>query len=52
MSKKIQVIDDDPNIVDYLTSFLEDNGYTVNSATDAEKGLEMVKNDPPRFDNT
>jgi len=32
---KILVVDDDPDIVDYLSSFLEDNGYVVDSARDA-----------------
>jgi len=47
MSKKILVVDDDPNIVDYLTSLFEDNGYAVNAANDAQKGLDLAKNDPP-----
>ena len=29
---RILVVDDDPDIVDYLTSFLEDCGYEVDSA--------------------
>ena len=47
MSKKILVIDDDPNIIDYLTTLFEDNGYEVNSASDAQKGLDLVKANPP-----
>jgi len=47
MSKKILVVDDDPNIVDYLTTLFEDNGYTVNSASDAQKGLDLAQKEPP-----
>jgi two-component system response regulator VicR len=31
-NKRILVVDDDPDIVDYLASFLEDQGYDVSSA--------------------
>lgn len=47
MSKKILVIDDDQNVVDYLTTLFEDNGYLVNSAKDAKAGLKAAKADPP-----
>ena len=47
MGKKILVIDDDKNIVDYLTTLFEDNGYVVNSAFDAKSGLKTAKADPP-----
>lgn len=33
---RILVVDDDPDVVDYLTPLLEDNGYEVRSAIDAE----------------
>lgn len=47
MQKKILVIDDDENIVDYLTALFEDNGYAVISASDAQKGLEVAKKSAP-----
>jgi len=47
MSKKILVIDDDHNIIDYLTTLFEDNGYDVKSASDAQKGLDIAKAEPP-----
>ncbi len=47
MSKKILVVDDDPNIVDYLVTLFEDNGYTVFSAENATKGLEIAKKEIP-----
>lgn len=47
MSKKILVIDDDPNVVEYLTTFFEDNGYTVCSASDGEAGVAMAASEMP-----
>ncbi len=40
---RIAVIDDDPDIVAYLTSVLVDNGYEVRSAGDGADGLELVR---------
>jgi CheY-like chemotaxis protein len=39
---KILVVDDDPDIVDYLSSFLEDHGYDVASALDSATALSRV----------
>jgi len=39
---KILVVDDDPDIVDYLSSFLEDNGYDVATAQDSATALSTV----------
>jgi CheY-like chemotaxis protein len=39
---KVLVVDDDPDIVEYLTSFLEDNGYEVASANDAVRARSAV----------
>lgn len=36
--KKILVIDDDPDIVTFITTLLEDNGYETISAADGEEG--------------
>lgn len=47
MGKKILVVDDDPNIVDYLVTLFEDNGYTVFSAENAAKGIEIAKKEIP-----
>ncbi len=43
MSKKILVIDDDPNILDYLSALFTDNGYETEVAQDAAKGLEAAR---------
>ena len=40
--RKILVVDDDPDIVAYLSSFLEDNGYVVDSANDASSARAAI----------
>ncbi len=47
MKKKILIIDDDPNIVDYLATLFEDNGYTIVSANNVQDGLETAKREEP-----
>jgi CheY-like chemotaxis protein len=41
------IIDDEPDIVFYLTVLLEDNGYEAVSATDPDEGLHRAEADPP-----
>jgi two-component system phosphate regulon response regulator OmpR len=41
-SKKILVVDDDPDIVEYLGSFLEDHGYLVYSANRSSSALDQL----------
>jgi len=45
--KKILVVDDEPDAVDYLTAILEDHDYEVISAHNADKGFELLEKDPP-----
>ncbi|MBW2514310.1 MAG: response regulator [Deltaproteobacteria bacterium] len=45
--KKILIVDDDPNIIDYLTTLFEDNGYSTFSAHDVKEGLEVAKKELP-----
>lgn len=45
--KKILIVDDDPNIIDYLTTLFEDNGYSTFSAHDVKEGLEIAKKEVP-----
>ncbi|MDQ1237999.1 MAG: hypothetical protein QG577_183 [Thermodesulfobacteriota bacterium] len=47
MGKKILVIDDEPDMVTYLSTLLEDNGYEVVTASDGEEGLDKVKAEKP-----
>lgn len=47
MSERIVVIDDDPDIVRFVETSLELEGYVVSSALDAESGLGLILADPP-----
>ncbi|RJP67874.1 MAG: response regulator [Candidatus Abyssobacteria bacterium SURF_17] len=45
--KKILVLDDEPDVVTYLVSLLEDNDYIVVSAMDGKAGMEKAKSEKP-----
>jgi len=45
--KKILVIDDDPDIVTFLTTLMEDNGYATVSAADGREGMEKTLSERP-----
>ena len=47
MAKKILVIDDEPHVVKYLTSFLADSGYETCSAANGEQGMEVLEAEKP-----
>jgi CheY-like chemotaxis protein len=47
MAKKILVVDDEPDVVTYLSSVLRDNGYEVLEATNGEEAMEKVLAGPP-----
>ncbi len=40
---RILVVDDDPDVIDYLSSFLEDEGYAVGVAENASSALTMIE---------
>jgi CheY-like chemotaxis protein len=40
--KKILVVDDEPDIRDYITAILEDNGYLVTTANDGQQALDEI----------
>jgi len=46
-SKTILIVEDDPDAVETLKLVLEEEGYRVVSAPDAEKGLAAVREDRP-----
>lgn len=46
-TRTILVVDDEPDIVTFLTAVLEDNGYKTVSARDGEEGMKMVQSDCP-----
>jgi CheY-like chemotaxis protein len=47
MAKKILIIDDDPVIVKYLETLLQDNGYDTCSASSSMEGLDVVRKEKP-----
>jgi len=46
-AKKILVIDDEPDMVEWLTTYLQDNGYTTDYAHDGFAGFDKAKADQP-----
>ncbi len=47
MAKKILVIDDDPVIVKYIVSLLNDNGYETCTASNGIEAYEVLKQEKP-----
>ena len=47
--KTILVVDDEPNVRQYLTTVLEDAGFNVVSAADGVEALELIKKETPDF---
>jgi CheY-like chemotaxis protein len=47
MAKKILVIDDDPIIVKYIVSLMEDNGYETCTASGGLEAVEVLKAEKP-----
>ena len=47
MTKKILIIDDEPDIVMYLKVLLENNGYSVITASNGQEGFELARTEKP-----
>jgi CheY-like chemotaxis protein len=47
MSKKILVVDDEPDAIDFVKEVLEGEGYTVVTAGDGVKGLAAMRRENP-----
>lgn len=45
--KRILVVDDEPDTVTFLTTFLQDNGFEVTSAYDGKQCLKKAKEEQP-----
>lgn len=45
--KLILVVDDEPDVVTYLTTLLEDNGYATDSARDGNEAMDKIKQKKP-----
>lgn len=43
MDKNILIIDDDPNILELMERFLQNNGHLVSKSSSAEKGLALAR---------
>jgi len=45
--KKILVVDDEPDVVTYVTTFLRDHGFETCSAANGQEGLDKAKSERP-----
>jgi CheY-like chemotaxis protein len=46
-TKTILVVDDEPHVVTYLETLLQDNGYQTLAAKDGDEALEMTRSHKP-----
>jgi twitching motility two-component system response regulator PilH len=49
MSKKVLIVDDDPDVRLFNSTVVEEGGYTPVEATNGEEGLDLIKKDPPHL---
>lgn len=47
MSKKILIVDDEQDVITFLSAILEENGYTSISARDGVEGLDLLRKENP-----
>jgi len=47
MAKKILIIEDDLDMITFLSTLLEDHGYETISAVDGDEGLAKIQSDKP-----
>jgi len=47
MAKKIMIVEDDTNIVDYLVALFEDNGYETCTAGTGVEAIKIARDQPP-----
>ena len=47
MGKKILVVDDEPDVVTYLSSVLKDNGYETFEASNGEEAMSIIMGKKP-----
>ena len=45
--KKVLIVDDEPDIVSYLEMLFKDSGYDTVSASNGNKGIELVREEKP-----
>lgn len=46
-TKRILIVDDEPDVVSYLAAFFEDNGYAVSRAADGREGWKKAQEESP-----
>ena len=46
-TKKILVVDDEPHVVTYLETLLQDNGYATGSASNGKEAMQQIQEDRP-----
>ncbi len=47
--KPVLIVDDEPNVREYLAQILRDAGFNVLTAADGDEALEMIRKRPPDF---
>lgn len=47
MGKKVLVIDDDPDVISFVITVLEENDYTPLVAQNGEEGLKLIRQEGP-----
>ncbi len=47
MSRKILIVDDEPDVISFVSAVLEENGYTSIGAKDGVEGLEVLAKEKP-----
>jgi CheY-like chemotaxis protein len=45
--KTILIVEDEPDIREYISTFLEDNGYSTITAPDGQEGLQKARTEKP-----
>jgi CheY-like chemotaxis protein len=47
MGKKILIVDDEPDVRDYLSSFLEDEGFEIRTAENGLAAISLIEEERP-----
>ena len=48
-SKKILIVDDEPDVIEWMTAFFEDNGYATISAVNGAEAFALAKSEKPNL---
>lgn len=47
MGKRVLIVDDEPDLITFLSTLLEDNGYETIAAADGDEGLDKIRSEKP-----